>query len=233
MSGYKLRIAQLEKARRAQEAFSEQLISAQEAERQRIAAELHDSLGQHLLIIKNSALIGLNSENGKEQLDGISDTASHAIDEVREISYNLRPYQLDDLGLTRAIESILKKIEDAAEVKVFSVIDSIDRLFSPEAEIHLYRIVQESFNNIAKHARASSARIRIERNGHRVEITIQDDGRGFNPEKTARTERGGFGLKGIAERARMLGAKYAIHSAPGEGTTITLKLEGADGRFAR
>ena len=230
---YKLRIAQLEKARRAQEAFSEQLISTQEAERQRIAAELHDSLGQHLLIIKNSALIGLNSENGKEQLDDISETASQAIDEVREISYNLRPYQLDDLGLTRAIESILKKIEDAAEVKFFSVIDSIDGIFSPEAEIHLYRIVQESLNNIVKHAHASSANIQIERNGCRVEITIQDNGRGFSPEKTARTERGGFGLKGIAERARMLGAKYVIHSAPGQGTMITLKLEAADGRFAQ
>ncbi|MGA9773332.1 MAG: two-component regulator propeller domain-containing protein [Blastocatellia bacterium] len=230
---YKLRIAQLEKAARAQEAFSEQLISTQEAERQRIAAELHDSLGQHLLIIKNSALIGLNSENGKEQLGDISETASQAIDEVREISYNLRPYQLDDLGLTRAIESILKKIEDAAEVRFLSVIDSIDGIFSSEAEIHLYRIVQESLNNIVKHAQASSAHIRIERNGRRVEITIQDDGRGFSPEKTARTERGGFGLKGIAERARMLGAKYVIHSAPGQGTVITLKLEAADGRLAQ
>lgn len=230
---YKLRIAQLEKARRAQEAFSEQLISAQEAERQRIAAELHDSLGQQLLIIKNSALIGLHSENGREQLDDISETASQAIDEVREISYNLRPYQLDDLGLTRAIESILKKMEDAAEVEFSSVIDSIDGMFPPEAETHLYRIVQESLNNIVKHARASSAHIRIERNGRRVEITIQDNGRGFSPEKTARTERGGFGLKGIAERARMLGAKYVIHSAPGQGTTIALKMEAADGRLAR
>lgn len=230
--GYKLRIAQLKKARRAQEAFSEQLISAQEQERQRIAAELHDSLGQHLLIIKNSALLGLHSANGKEQLGDISETASQAIDEVREISYNLRPYQLDDLGLTRAIEAILKKVADAAEVKFFSEIDAIDGIFSSEAEINLYRIVQESLNNIVKHACASSARIQIKRNGRHVEITIQDNGCGFDPEKTARTERGGFGLKGISERARMLGAKYVIHSAPEQGTMISLKLEATDGRFS-
>jgi signal transduction histidine kinase/ligand-binding sensor domain-containing protein len=234
--GFKLRIRQLERARRAQEAFSQQLISSQESERKRIAAELHDSLGQHLLIIKNSALLGLGTlqqqDRGKEQLDDISATASQAIEEVREISYNLRPYQLDDLGLTKAIEFIIDKVAGSSEIRFASALDRIDNLFSPEAEINIYRIVQESLNNIVKHSGASQAKVIIERRSRNVDLTIQDNGRGFNPEKSTRSERngGGFGLKGISERARMLGATYVIDSAAGEGTMITLKLEARNGR---
>jgi signal transduction histidine kinase/ligand-binding sensor domain-containing protein len=233
--GFKFRITQLEKARRAQEAFSQQLISSQENERKRIAAELHDGLGQHLLIIKNSALLGLNmlqqQEQGKERLSDISATASQAIDEVREIAYNLRPYQLDDLGLTKAIEFIIAKVSHSSEVKFSSALDRIDGLFSPESEINLYRIVQESLNNIVKHSGATEAKIVITRNANSVTLTIQDNGRGFNNEATAARERGnGFGLKGISERARMLGARYVVQSAVGQGTTITLSLEAEDGR---
>lgn len=240
VAGFKLRISQLERARRAQEAFSQQLIHSQESERQRIAAELHDSLGQHLLIIKNSALLGLNAlggqPRGKEQLDDISLTASQAIEEVREISYNLRPYQLDDLGLTKAIEAILARVAHASALELVTHLDSIDGLFSPEAEINLYRIVQESLNNIVKHAAASRAEVLIRRRarpqgGSIVDITIEDNGRGFNPERSGGGRGsgfggfGGFGLKGIAERARILGARCLINSTPGQGTTISLTLE--------
>jgi signal transduction histidine kinase len=228
--GYRRRITRLEKDRHAQEAFSQQLINSQESERQRIAAELHDGLGQHLIIIKNSALLALNSlqqpERGREQLDYISETASLAIDEVREISYNLRPYQLDDLGLTKAIEFILAKIAASTEISFTSKLDSIDGMFSPEAEINIYRIVQESLNNIVKHSGASAAKIIIERTAHQVGIFIQDNGRGFNQDSSNGSERrGGFGLKGIAERSRMLGAHMTIQSAAGQGTTIALNLE--------
>ncbi|MBI3651280.1 MAG: hypothetical protein HY231_09570 [Acidobacteria bacterium] len=232
----RLRITRLERARQAQEAFSQQLISSQENERQRIAAELHDSLGQHLLIIKNSALMGLGAlqsqDRGKEQLDDISATASQAIDEVREISYNLRPYQLDDLGLTKAIEFIIGKVAGASEIRFVAELEPIDKLFSPAAEINIYRIVQESLNNIVKHSGASLAQIVIVRKARQVDLTIQDNGRGFHAEKTAKTASngGGFGLQGIAERAQMLGAKCVITSAVGQGTTIALNLEIRDGR---
>ena len=150
---------------------------------------------------------------------------------MREISYNLRPYQLDDLGLTKAIEFIIAKVAGSSDTRFASEIDCIDGLFSPEAEINIYRIVQESLNNIVKHSGASRARVRIGRQGRNVAITIEDNGRGFNPERTARVERnGGFGLKGIAERARMLEATYVIHSAGGQGTTVTLNLEARNGQ---
>jgi len=236
--GFKLRITSLEKARQAQEAFSQQLISSQESERQRIAAELHDGLGQHLLIIKNSALLGLGAlkdqDRGKEHLGDISETASQAIDEVREISYNLRPYQLDDLGLTKAIEFIISKVAGSSEIRFSSAVEPIDGLFSSDAEINIYRIVQETLNNIVKHSGATEATIVIDRNAHDIDITIQDNGRGFNTESIAGSrEGGGFGLKGISERARMLGAKYVIHSAAGEGTAVNLTLETQNGRFQK
>ena len=230
VAGYKLRVARLENARRAQQAFSQELINSQERERQRIAGELHDGLGQHLLIIKNSALFGLNSirerEPGREQLSDISQTASQAIDEVREISYNLRPYQLDDLGLTKAIEHILAKVSSSSEVDFTSRIDGIDGMFSADAEINVYRIVQEALNNIVKHSRARHANIAIERDERRIRISIRDDGRGFDANNGAKPAgSGGFGLRSIAERARMLGADCNVESIIGQGTTVTLNLE--------
>jgi signal transduction histidine kinase len=227
--GYRFRVSQLEKERRAQEVFSQQLISSQEAERQRIAAELHDGLGQHLLIIKNSALLGLISLRpdgpGRDQLDDISATASQAIDEVREISYNLRPYQLDDLGLTKALEFIVAKVAASSTISFSSDIDVIDHLFSPQAEINIYRIVQESLNNIVKHSKASRASVVVHGSAGGVDITIQDNGRGFDPASVAPGNRsGGFGLKGLSERARMLGARYVMQSVAGQGTTITLNV---------
>ncbi|MEW6127678.1 MAG: two-component regulator propeller domain-containing protein [Acidobacteriota bacterium] len=232
-----LRIKRLEKARLAQEAFSQQLIKSQESERQRIAAELHDSLGQHLLIIKNSALLGLHlsqpEARGREQLDDISATASQAIEEVREISYNLRPYQLDDLGLSKAIESIIAKVAASCEIEIISQIPSLDGRFLPEAEINLYRIIQECLNNIVKHSAATQAKIIIETNGQLIELFIQDNGRGFNIEKKLGQEREGFGLQGIAERARMLGAKLDIQSTVGQGTTVTLGIEANNRRYGK
>jgi signal transduction histidine kinase len=165
-------------------------------------------------------------DRAREQLDDISATASQAIDEVREISYNLRPYQLDDLGVTRAVEAIIAKVAASSEIRFTTRLDKIDGLFLPEAEINIYRIVQESLNNVVKHSRASEANIVIERNSHTVAMTIQDNGRGFSSERAAGGNgNGGFGLKGIAERARMLGAECVIHSAPGQGTTITLHIQ--------
>ena len=116
--GYRYRTARYRQAQAAQQIFARQLISSQESERKRIAAELHDSLGQHLVIIRNLALMFLQSptDNGatRQQIEEISAEASQAIGEVKEISYNLRPYQLDRIGLTKAVEALIKKAEAAS-----------------------------------------------------------------------------------------------------------------------
>jgi signal transduction histidine kinase/streptogramin lyase len=223
--GYRQRIQNLEAKRAAQEEFSRQLIESQERERQRIAAELHDGLGQDLLIIKNWAVLGLN--NGKDssrQLGEISETASAAIAEVREIAYNLRPFHLDELGLTKAVESMLERISKASAIKFTWKMDSVDGFFPTEAEINFYRIAQECVNNIVKHSGATRAKLKIERDDAGLRLSISDNGKGFDTAMMAakRANQSGFGLAGIHERARILGGNLSINSGSGEGTTVKL-----------
>jgi len=219
------RIKNLEKAHAAQEEFSRRLLESQESERQRIAAELHDSLGQELLIIKNWALLGLqNGKDSRQQFDEISETASLAIDEVREIAYNLRPFHLDDLGLTKAIESMLNRVSEASEIKFRAEIDSIDGFFPKDAEINFYRIVQECVTNIVKHSNATEAGVRIKRIGAELRFSVWDNGKGFDTDKlsSVRAKQSGFGLAGINERARILGGKLTVNSSSENGTTVNL-----------
>ncbi len=227
---HRRRIARLEQARAAQAAFSRQLMQSQEDERKRIAAELHDSLGQSLAIIKNRALLSLSApddhERALEQLREISEASAEVIDEVKEIAHNLRPYQLDRLGLTKTIESMICKVAETHDVRLAVEIDRIDGLFTPEGEINLFRIVQESVNNIVEHAEATEASATIQREDRSVTVTIRDNGKGFDstPAAGGSVPRG-FGLVGMAERARMLGGSYEIHSIPGQGTTVRLIIQ--------
>jgi signal transduction histidine kinase/ligand-binding sensor domain-containing protein len=224
---YWRRVSQLEREQAAQAAFARQLMEAHESERQRIAVELHDSLGQNLLIIKNYALIGLSAvppqEPVKDHLDQISSTATLALDEVRQIAHNLRPYQLERLGLTNTLEFMVRQVERSSEIRFVTELEPIDGLFSKESEINLYRIVQEAVNNIVKHSGATEAHISLKRVARSVQLTIQDNGRGLSAEAAA--PKRGLGLTGIAERVRILGGKQVIHSAPGQGTTILITLD--------
>jgi signal transduction histidine kinase/ligand-binding sensor domain-containing protein len=225
---WRYRVSQLERAQALQQAFSRQLIASQEEERKRIAAELHDSLGQSLLIIKNQATLGLmNSEDSpgaRDQFDHIVDSASHSIEEVRQIARNLRPHHLDRLGLTQAIEAMIESVADATPIHLTSEIIPIDGVFPKDAEITVFRIIQESLNNILKHSQATDAKIAIGRDSREVTITIEDNGRGFTPQDPHSSQPGGFGLTGIAERVKILGGEHAIESSLGHGARITVRL---------
>jgi ligand-binding sensor domain-containing protein/signal transduction histidine kinase len=233
---WKYRVAQLERAQVAQQTFSRQLIESQEQERKRIAAELHDSLGQTLLVIKNRAFLGTQAtENGgtqsahleiaTEQLEEISDSAAEAINQVREIAYHLRPSQLERLGLTAALEEMIEGVAASSGIVFDEDIAQLDGVFSKESEINFYRIAQESLNNVVKHSGASKVRFIVRHNGQGVELMIQDNGQGFEPHAAASSRKRGFGLTGIAERARILGGKHSIESARGRGTTVIVRIE--------
>lgn len=219
----------LDRERTAREAFTRQLIAAQETERRRIAGELHDSLGQNLLLVKNRAQLALGDpampDSLRWQFESIADMATQAIAEVRQISHDLRPYQLDQLGLTRALKGM---IESAARNTGFAFearIDAADDVFQGEAATHLFRIVQESMNNILKHARATTARIVLERDVRDVRLTISDAGIGFAPApEAAGTPARGLGLRNIAERVRILGGSLQVDSAPGRGTRLAIVI---------
>ena len=231
---FERRVAHLKRERATQEAFSRQLIGSQEVERKRIAGELHDSIGQSLAIIKNRAALSLSQpadhERAIEQLEEITDAAAHAMEEVHEIAFNLRPLQLDQVGLKMSIESLLKKASSAQGLRVSYDIDEIDGALAKDQEINLYRIVQECLGNIIKHADATNASVRVKRAGHEVTLTIQDDGKGFAVEGGAALSNGrrGFGMLGIAERARMLGGQATFQSAPGQGTTVQVRIKSGE-----
>lgn len=225
-AAWRIRVAQLERRRALQEIFARQLIASQENERKRIAAELHDSLGQRLVVIKNLALFHAEaSPADKRMIDEISAEASLAIRETKEISFNLRPFQLDRLGLTKAIEAILKRLSTASGIHFSFEYDEVDDLLTEELRIGVYRIVQEALNNVVKHADAKEAAIRILHEDGRMLLSIEDDGRGFTVQpRSSGSDMGGFGLTGMAERALFLGGKLKVRSAPGEGSVITVEI---------
>jgi signal transduction histidine kinase len=206
-----------------------QLIHVQDEEQRRIAAELHDGLGQSLSIIRNRATLCKedidDKESVAEQLDEISAAAVSAIGEVREIAHNLRPYELDRLGLTAAIESISTKISDVTPLQVLLDLDSIDGLLPSAVETGLYRIVQEALNNVIKHAEATEVRVGIKRNKSEIIVSVHDNGKGMKHKPAANgNNASGFGLHGIAERARMLRGVYSLDSQPNKGTLLMVRV---------
>lgn len=225
--GYRQRVAQLRRRVAQQESFARQLIASQESERKRIAAELHDGLGQSLVIIKRRAQLCLDApddhERALEQAQEIVEASTHALDEVKEIIFDLRPQQLDRLGLTGAIADLLAKAAATHKLELVKELDDIDGLFAKEDENSFYRIVQESLNNVVRHAAATRVAATLRRQPDAVKWVIRDNGRGFVV--GAQHDAGGsFGLRGIRERARLLGGQARIESTPGEGTTVWLSL---------
>jgi signal transduction histidine kinase len=220
-------LRKIERERLAQQTFARQLIASQEQERKRIAAELHDSLGQRLVVIKNLALMFLSAKNGDvgnlQQIEELSTETSQAIGEVKAISYNLRPYQLDRIGLTKAVEAIVRTVQSASAIDFRAEIDDIDDYFPKDSEINFYRIVQECVNNVVKHSGASAAFVNIKRTGAILVLEVSDNGKGFTPHQLE-SKNGGFGLVGIAERAELLGGKVEIKSAPEQGAMIKIRL---------
>ena len=227
---YRWRVRRLEQRRLAQEAFARQLIDSQEQERKRIAAELHDSLGQNLLVVRNLALMGTAAHSSEEPVAGkfreISEAAREALAEVRSISRALRPVELDRLGLTKSVQAAVQRVGESSGIELRSSIDNIDGALPPNEEINLYRIVQECLNNIVKHSEARTASIECRRDGAQILLTVADDGRGFdanhlaNPDVPAAT----LGLVSIVERAHTLGGTAQIQSRPGHGTRVDVVI---------
>lgn len=218
------REAAISREQLARTEYTFQLIASQEAERTRIARELHDSLGQNLLLIKNRAQLEMAktelSDSVREQFQDISNLASLAITEAQQISYDLHPHQLDHLGLTLSLKAMIENADESSVIEIDEKIDSVDEVFSIESAMNIYRIVQESLNNILKHSRAKHARITLERDIHEVILKIEDDGCGFN----ANEDQKGLGLRNVAERVRMLGGKLKVESAPGQGVHLKITI---------
>ncbi|MBI3194302.1 MAG: hypothetical protein HYZ34_07545 [Ignavibacteriae bacterium] len=223
------RYIHLRRAKEEREKFSHRLMEQTEKERKRIAAELHDSIGQGILIIKNLANLGTQPSPAMkvpptpELLTEISSQASEALDEVRRITHNLRPIHLDRLGLTETLRTYVRTVQQVSQLTIVSEIDGIDDCLPKNMEIHVFRIVQESFNNILKHAEATEVRVRVHNVDRTITLTIQDNGKGFSsPKVLSEARRASFGLLDLSERARVLGGILTIDSSPKQGTIISV-----------
>lgn len=225
---YMKRINKLKKEKIAQQIFSKKLIEAQENERKRIANELHDGLGQNLLIISNLAQVSLHTSDkdlSQKQLTNISENAQESIEEVRRISHNLHPYQLDELGLSSALQSMLKKLSDTTSLKLSTYIENIDGYIKPDQYIHLFRVVQEGMNNIIKHANAQNVVVSISNLQNTIQVIIKDDGKGMvNYSDNKEIKISGFGLQKMKERIKVLNGNLSIESLPTRGTTIKITI---------
>ena len=212
--------------------LSSQLISAQEEERKRISLELHDEMGQALTAIGlNLISIGkkLPLEHAAMIKDKLAETMSlveKASDLVRDLSLDLRPSMLDDLGLLPTLRWYINSYEKRTEIPVIFETVNLEERLTSEVEIVLYRVVQESLNNIARHAQAKKVKIRIEHKNKTVSVSIEDSGIGFNPDLvTSKTTLvNGIGLLGMRERVGLLGGSFSVRSREGQGTSIFVKL---------
>jgi len=209
-----------------QKRFTEQLIESQEQERRRIANELHDSLGQQILVIKNRAeLAQLQVDDRKElleQLKEITGSAVQSIENVRSISHGLRPVHLEKFGLTESLENLCDQVMQSSSIDWSYQIDKVDDIFEERKVINFYRIVQEGITNILRHSEATEASVFVRRSDEVVNVKLWDNGKGIN--KQTQKMSNGLGFLGMNERSGTLGGHLDVQSEPGNGTTITLTI---------
>lgn len=207
------------------------LVTIQEDERRRISLDLHDGLGQSLSLIKLSIegaatllAAGATAEAG-ELLQQLMPRARDAVAEVRRVSTELRPWILDDLGIVRTLSWFFREFEAArGDITVEYAIDVAEHEVPVPLQITIFRILQEATNNIVKHAGANRARVRLDRVDDVLTLLIEDNGRGFNPDRIQRAEGRcrGLGLLGMKERASLSGGTYHLASSPEQGTRIQI-----------
>lgn len=218
---------QLELANRELQHISGKLLAAQEEERRKIASELHDGIGQDLSVIKIGIETAINNlgENitgeSRRQLNDIFEKSMRTIDDVRRISMDLRPSILDDLGIVATIEwfsrEYSKTFPDIDIVKKITIQDESN--IPSTLRVAVFRIIQESFNNISKHAKADMIRMSLVEDYQSLKLCIEDNGRGFDID--CKVGNGcGYGLRSMGERAKLTGGTLNIDTTVGNGTII-------------
>ena len=212
-------------------ALTERVISSQEEERKRIARGMHDDTGQAIstLIIGLERMAGMVPPEAPELAKRIAATreiATRTLEDLRTVVYGLRPTMLDDLGLAPAIRWYARsQFEEAGTQLVLDLPDGLARA-TPEVETTVFRIAQEAVNNVKRHAGAQRVAIALRVEAGWLELRVQDDGRGFDVQRTSqealRLRR--FGLMGMKERVDLVGGSLQVESQPGRGTQLVARI---------
>jgi two-component system sensor histidine kinase UhpB len=202
---------------------SQQVLRAQERERSRLASDLHDEVNQALTAIL-LRLEALGQDVPAEMRSDVSELkrlVNQAMEELLNLARQLRPTALDDHGLVPAIDAQLKRFAERTGTEVRLDTQGEFESLSEDEQTAVYRIVQEALTNVGRHAGASEVEIQLARGGYGTVLRIRDDGEGFDPKFPAGA---GLGLEGMAERARVVGGELDLRSAPGAGTSLTMRL---------
>jgi signal transduction histidine kinase len=217
---------ELERSRNNLQQLSRRLVQIQEAERRRIALELHDQVGQELTALKLSLerCQEFNPAGPNTVFEETHARASRLLTMVRDLSLDLRPTMLDDLGLLDALLWYFDRFKASSGLRIdFKHRDLGHRRFAPEIETAAFRIVQEALTNVTRHSQARSVRIWLWASKERLMLSIEDQGVGFDAEAVLRAGTS-TGLSGMRERAALLGGHLSIDSVVGRGTSLTAEL---------
>ena len=200
---------------------SKQIFEAQEGERRHVAAELHDDIGELITGLK------LILERGNEDVSVISDAriiTNELFQRLREISLNLRPADLDDLGLSAALDGLFKRFAKQNKITVHHNINPLnDRRFDKAVEITVFRVVQEALTNVVHHAGVSDANVTLAVTPYHMQVSIADAGRGFDI--NSKDGCGAVGISGMKERVSVAGGNFSIQSTPGKGTLVSVDFD--------
>ena len=170
-----------------QEEFSQRLIDSQERERRRVSNEMHDSLGQHMAIIKKKARAGLELAGDPAAAEAFGEIAALAETvntEMKEIAYAVRPHHLDTIGLSKTIETMVTRVGRACDIHLTADVTPMDDRVPEASHIHIFRIVQEAVSNIVKHSGATRANVMVYKGPGSILIKVEDNGRGFTPTRS-------------------------------------------------
>lgn len=225
-------ITELKEAGENIRTLTRELIKAQENERARIARDLHDNVAQDLSTLKIACETLFDDfkelpESVRVKMGELSMIMQRSIASVRDLSYDLRPPNLEYLGLAATVAQLCKEFGEKNDVDVEFVCAGIDQAgLSPDVEINLYRLAQEALNNVRRHAHAKHVAVRLVESYPKIIVRIEDDGCGFDLEETMRRsqEQKRMGLRSMQERVNLLGGKLRIETSPGEGVKIITEI---------
>jgi len=196
-----------------------------EEERKRVARELHDDTAQALVaLVRNldSLMLNVDKPSDRKKVEEIRTLAENILKSVRRFSRDLRPSLLDDLGLVPAVEWLTEDLSQQSGVDARLDVVGVPRRLQPDVELSLFRIAQEALSNVRRHSHASRATVRLSFADKKVRLLVRDNGTGFVPNERPAdlSSARGLGLRGMRERAELIGGSFCITSEPGKGTTI-------------
>lgn len=202
-------------------------LAAQEGERQRIAQELHDEIGQSLTVVLLGLKRAIDRAPGdlRDDLSSVQETVRESLDEVRQVARRLRPGVLEDLGLVSALNALATDFSQVSGVPVTRAMDPALPPIEPEVELVLYRVTQESMTNIARHAGAGHVELSLSATDDTLLLQVIDDGNGGGGE-----HREGTGIRGMRERALLVNGRLTIDAGAAGGTTVRLMIPRTAGR---